>query len=161
GDPSGEGFETYTQIVHAKRRIGGYTSRGTQKALSTIERFPGIQKLLDIEEGNPIVEEELDEDKLTVFDFVKETGLKKIIVYPDHRDKPCFEYVSQVFNLGEPIYTDREGHEVYQISEASLATMVSTVALNYLKVFWGGEFLQLEVDDTSQWRWCGSRGELT
>lgn len=50
GNNESGSFWAYVQSVHGKKRIGGYTSRGSKIVVDYYRRFPIIQSLLDLEE---------------------------------------------------------------------------------------------------------------
>jgi hypothetical protein len=113
-------FWTYAQIVHHKKRIGGHTGRGVKKALDYFEHFPVLHNLLDLLEDEKgeraIAPEEVEENRKTVADLIKQLSLRYIVVHPDFRDSAAHRYIAQVFNLDRPTY-EEEGYLVYRINE--------------------------------------------
>jgi len=89
--------QMYYQIVHEKKRIGGYISRVNPKIFNFFETDPVLKQLIDLfERGNEINFTRLfspAEIKL----FIKKFDIKYILIYPSYRNSLIERFVLENF----------------------------------------------------------------
>jgi hypothetical protein len=72
-----------TQVVHQKRLIGGHVSRAPDTMMNYFSQLPVVSRLLDLQHGRPVSEEERREDQRMIEDVVRFLNLKYILVHSD------------------------------------------------------------------------------
>jgi len=73
------------QIAHQKRLIGGYVARVPEQVMNYFSQVPLLRSLLDIQQGGIVSQEEINEDKEFVDDFIRFFNLKYIMVHESDR----------------------------------------------------------------------------